>query len=51
MVKAGDILHDSPAVAPRDILFPLTTLKDIRKSILRAGNIAPKINKILIKVL
>ena len=49
--EAGDILYDSSAVAPRDILFPRTTLEDIRKSILGAGNTAPGIDEIPTKVL
>jgi hypothetical protein len=49
--KASDISYDSLAVALKDILFFKITLKDIYKSILKAGNIAFKINKIFIKVL
>jgi hypothetical protein len=49
--EAGDIPYDTPAVAHRDILFPLTTLEDIRKSILGASNTAPGIDEIPTRVL
>ena len=49
--EAGDIAFDTPAVALRSIPFPETTLEDIRKSILRAGNIALRVDEILTRVL
>jgi hypothetical protein len=51
IAEAGDIPHDSLIVVSRDILFLETTLKDIRKSILGAGNIAPGVDEIPTKVL
>ena len=32
--EAGDIIYNTPAIAPRSIPFPEITLEDIRKSIL-----------------
>jgi len=47
----GDILYNSPTIALKNILFYLTTLKDIYKSILKARNIVLRIDKIFIRVL
>jgi hypothetical protein len=49
--KAGDIVFNTLVVALKSIPFPETTLEDIRKSILQAGNIAPKVDEILTRVL
>src|SRR5436190_16111778 len=40
---AGNISFDAPAIAARDIPFPVTMAQDICKAILGAGNTAPGI--------
>jgi hypothetical protein len=49
--NVGDISFDAPAIAVRDVPFPITTAQDIRKAILGAGNTALGINEIPTKVL
>ena len=51
IAEAGNISFDTPAVAVRDIIFPETTVQDIQKAILGAGNTAPGIDEISTKVL
>jgi hypothetical protein len=50
-VKAGNIPPNIPIAITRYINFLLITAKDARKAIIKAGNIAPRVDKVLIAIL
>jgi hypothetical protein len=49
--KASDILPDTPTIATRYINFPPIMAEDVRKVVIKAGNMAPSVNKVLTAIL